>query len=183
MFTLTYASLRRGSSNILFGCVSGCVGLEMHLEWCNLISVLRLGGSFFSRGNSSGPKTYIDSPICCAVENAPQEIVFSLLTPPIGNAKVSSTCAAVPFGEVRSHSRVPVCRSSSGKLGIARRSQDIPANRSRCCAQSGGRESNVLSVAPFVNVLRQHSLNALKISGRRKGRFSRLGVNDSDLLG
>ena len=41
----------------------------------------------------------------------------------------------------------------------------------------------MLSVAPFVNVLPQHSLNAFKISGRREGRFSRLGVDDSDLLG
>ncbi len=73
----------------------------MHLYWCNC-------GSILSSGNSSGLKIYIDSPICCAVENRPQEIVFSLLTLLVRDAKVSSTCAAVPFGEVRSHSRVPV---------------------------------------------------------------------------
>ncbi len=60
-------------------------------------------------------RKYTHSTIYCAVENRPQEIVFSQLTPPIGKAKVTSTCAAVPFGEVRSHSRVPVCRPRAAK--------------------------------------------------------------------
>ena len=120
MFTLTYASLRC-DSNTLSGCVPGCISnhgrrleafrhREVHLYWCNCVSILR-------SGNSSGLKSYIDSPICCAVENTPQEIVFSLLTPPIAHAKVTSTCAAVPFGEVRSHSRVPVYRSRTAMFG------------------------------------------------------------------
>ena len=112
-------SPRRGSLNTLPGCVSGCVstplqGLEvlcrreMHLSWCNFVSIPCVAHSFQG-------KIRIHSPISCAVENRPQEIVFSQLTPPIGNAKVSSTCAAVPFGEVRSHSRVPACRNRAAK--------------------------------------------------------------------
>jgi hypothetical protein len=114
-----FVSLCRDHSNILFGRVSGCgnapqqrleafCGRIMHLGWCNCVSIL-------SSGNSSGLKSYIDSPICCAVENTPQEIVFSLLTPLVRDARVSSTCAAVPFGEVRSRSRVPACRLSIGR--------------------------------------------------------------------
>ncbi len=116
VLTLMLVSPRRGSLNTLPGCVSGCVstplqGLEvlcrreMHLSWCNFVSIPCVAHSF-------QVKSRIHSPISCAVENRPQEIVFSQLTPPIGNAKVSSTCAAVPFGEVRSHSRVPACRRS-----------------------------------------------------------------------
>jgi hypothetical protein len=116
VLTLMLVSPRRGSLNTLAGCVPGCVstprqGLEvlcrreMHLKWCSFVSIPCVV-HFFQ------VKKCIHSPISCAVENRPQEIVFSQLTPPIGNAKVSSTCAAVPFGEVRSHSRVPACRRS-----------------------------------------------------------------------
>ncbi len=157
-----YASLRR-ALNTLSCCVPGCISSSLrtpqafyrrvlHHNQCNCISILD-GGSF------PWAKNYINSPICCAVENRPQEIVFSQLTPPIGNAKVSSTCAAVPFGEVRSHSRVQLAGHRAAAIGSARRSPDIPANRSRCYAQSG------------------------VISGRREGRFSRLGVNFPDPLG
>ena len=114
--TLMLVSPRRGSLNTLAGCLPGCVSTplewlevlccqEMHLKWCNCVSipcVVRF----------SQVKNRIHSPISCALEIRPQEIVFSQLTPPIGNAKVSATCAAVPFGEVRSHSRVPACRRS-----------------------------------------------------------------------
>lgn len=110
-----FVSLRRGCSKTLLGCVSGCVGREMHLGWCNFISFLRLGDSFLRTGYSSPVKNYIHGTIYCAVEIRPQEIVFSQLTPPIGKAKVTSTCAAVPFGEVRSHSRVPACRNRAAK--------------------------------------------------------------------
>ena len=115
VFTLTFVSLRRGCSKTLLGCVPGCAGQEMHPRWCNFISFLCLGDSFLRTCNSSGLKNYIGSTIYCAVENRPQEIVFSQLTPPIGKAKVTSTCAAVPFGEVRSHSRVPVYRPRAAK--------------------------------------------------------------------
>ena len=110
-----FVLLRRGSSDTLLGCVPGCVGRQMHLIWCNFISFLRLGDSFLRTGYSSPVKICIHSTIYCAVENRPQEIVFSLLTLPIGKAKVTSTCAAVPFGEVRSHSRVPAYRSRAAK--------------------------------------------------------------------
>jgi hypothetical protein len=162
VLTLMYVWLRCGS-NTLSGCVSGRVSASLatpkvfccrktHHKLCNCISNLDDGS--FPRA-----KNYINSPICCAVENRPQEIVFSQLTPPIGNAKVSSTCAAVPFGEVRSHSRVQLAGHRAAAIGSAQRSPDIPANRSRCYAQSG------------------------VISGRREGRFSRLGMNFPDPLG
>jgi len=125
----------------------------MHLGWCNFISFLRLGDSFLRTGYSSPVKNYIHGTIYCAVEIRPQEIVFSQLTPPIGKAKVTSLARRFPSGRSEAIREFQL-------VGIARQSSpDVPANRSRCYAQPG------------------------VISGRREGRFSRLGVDYSDPLG
>jgi hypothetical protein len=105
VFTLMFVSLCRGRLSTLAGCVPDCVSTllprlilfcrhEMHLGWCNC-------DSFLSVINSAPLRNCFDSPIYCAVEIVPQEIVFSLLTPAIPPAKVSSTCAAVPSGSPR----------------------------------------------------------------------------------
>jgi hypothetical protein len=171
VFTLTYASLRC-DSNTLSGCVPGCVSnsgrrleafrrRKVHHYWCNCVSTL-------SSGNSSGLESYIDSPICCAVENTPQEIVFSLLTPPIAHAKVTSTCAAVPFGEVRSHSRVPVYRSRTAMFG--RTSQPLAM---LCVTWSEFREARRGPLQPIGRRLFRSA-----VANDRQSRFSRIEFVD-----
>jgi hypothetical protein len=88
------------------------------------------------------------------------KLCFRLLTLLVRHAKVSSTCAAVPFGEVRD-SQVPACRLSSG----GNRSTAKYGHTSQPLAMLGAArslESDVLGVAPFVKEWRQHSLKALK---------------------
>ena len=109
-------------------------GGNMHCRWCDFSSARR-------RENSLVVEIYRSSPICCIEKNRPLEIVFSQLTPPTERAKVSSTCAAAPFGEVRGSSRIPTCRSIWAGIGVAQSGHTSQPLAMLCATRSDLREA------------------------------------------
>ncbi len=164
MLRVTFVSLRRGCSQTVSCCVSALSALLF--QGRNLVAArdcTNFGAIFLplaapatpSRQESASAGVYI-----VLLKSDPNKLCFRLLTLLMRHAKVSSTCAAVPFGEVRD-SQVPACPLSSG----GNRSTAKPGHTSQPLAMLGAArslESVVLCVAPFVKSWRQHSLNALK---------------------
>ena len=147
MSVLKFVPPRRSRLNASAGCVRVCAvdyvstlfrtwesswGGDMHYVWCNFSSDRRHQDSLLV-------EIHRNSPTYSALKNRPLERVFSQLTPPTRRVRVSSTCAAAPFGEVRG-SRIPD-RTIWVGIGIAHSGRTSQPLAMLCATRSNLREA------------------------------------------